>query len=83
VIITGRVQGVAAGDGVIHLQESVHGFTRVVPTNDVRITGPDGSSLTPWDLKPGSVIQASGSADGQGGVVARTIKLLGNGSDSH
>ncbi len=77
VTITGRVKAVAASARVIDFEEPVHGFSEVALLDETQIVGADGSIRSLQDIKPGMVIQASGAADGHGGILARTIRIVG------
>ncbi len=76
VTITGRVKAVAASARVIDFEEPVHGFSEVALLDETQIVGADGSRRSLQDIRPGTVIQASGAADGHGGILARTIRIV-------
>ena len=76
ITITGQVWDVAASARVIELVEPVHGIAGVALDDKTEITSADGKRLGLQDIKPGVVIQASGQADGNGGVLADKIRIL-------
>lgn len=75
-MITGQAKEVSASARVITFAEPVHGFESVALAEGAEIVGADGSPRTLQDIKPGMVIQASGSAGGSGSVLARKIRIL-------
>ena len=76
VVITGEVGDVEASAHVINFNDQVHGFTTVAISPAAEIMTADGSPKTLRDIKPGTVIQASGSAIGAGAVLATRIRIL-------
>jgi hypothetical protein len=75
VSVSGRVDTVEPDDGVITFDESVHGFTRVTIVEDTEIVSADGVPVGMEDIGPGTVIQATGAPDGDGGVIARSVRV--------
>ncbi len=61
---------------VITLVEPVHGLGSVTLTDQTKIVAADGSPRTMQDIKPGVVIQAAGTADGSGSVLASEVRIL-------
>lgn len=74
--VTGQVGEVAASARVITFVEAVHGFQDVALIDGTQIVGPDGSPRTLQDVQPGMVIQASGWANGSGGVIAQRVRIV-------
>jgi hypothetical protein len=75
VAISGRVETVGEGDGVITFDEAVHGFERVVVVEDTEILSASGDPGGMEDITPGTVIHATGAPDGDGGVIARSVRI--------
>ena len=76
IVITGQVREVAASARVIDLAEGMHGFSEVALNDDTGITGADGASKSLQDIQPGVLIQVAGWANGSGGVIAKSIRIL-------
>ena len=76
ITITGQVKDVAASAQVIDLVEPVHGIAVVAVDEKTEVTSADGERKALQDVQPGVVIQASGGADGNGAVLATTIRIL-------
>ncbi|MGI5835568.1 MAG: hypothetical protein ACOX87_03620 [Chloroflexota bacterium] len=76
ITVTGQVWDVASSARVIDLVEQVHGIDSVAVGDKTEITSADGKQVGLNDIKPGMVIQASGQADGNGAVLANTIRII-------
>jgi hypothetical protein len=75
VSVSGRVESVTASDGTITFDEAVHGFERVMVVEDTEILSPGGDPGSLDDITSGAVVLATGAPDGQGGIIARSIKI--------
>jgi len=74
--VTGQVWDVAASAQVIEFLEPVHGIDAAAVDDKTTITTAEGKRVELSEIKPGMVVQTSGTPDGHGAVLATSVRIL-------
>lgn len=74
-VIAGTVAQVLSGAGIASLAEPVEGFTAIMWTPETRVLAADGSETTAQAIVSGVSLEAWGSSNSTGGLMASVIRL--------